>query len=288
MLEIRGHARGGQGMVTAFEILAKIFSKLGDFHVQSFPAFGVERTGAPIQAFLRLAKDEILNRSNIYNPNLIVVFDETLIGMVPVFDGLQEKGSILLNTEKPIAEYSGQCSSVYTVPATQISIDKGLGSKSLPIVNAAMIGAIMRILDGDPEIAKMIVTKEVPAKPEANAESMLLAYQGVLGLENKNEILIESYHKTEPDDIHYNIEEILAAEKDKPLEDLSSPSWVQPMSLNKTGNWRVLTPTYVTKTPPCTSNCPAGIRFNAVTKSPAQPAQANEFSWTSYPPSGVG
>ena len=75
MLEIRGHARGGQGMVTAFEILAKIFSKLGDFYVQSFPAFGVERTGAPIQAFLRVAKGEILNRSNIYNPNLIVVFD---------------------------------------------------------------------------------------------------------------------------------------------------------------------------------------------------------------------
>ena len=258
MLEIRGHARGGQGMVTAFEILAKIFSKLGDFHVQSFPAFGVERTGAPIQAFLRVDKGEILNRSNIYHPNLIVVFDETLIDMVPVFDGLQEKGSILLNTENPISEYSGQCSSVYTVPATQISIDKGLGSKSLPIVNAAMIGAIMRILDGDPEIAKMIVAKEVPAKPEANAESMLLAFQGVLGLEIKNEMLIESFHKTEIDDIHYNIEEILAAEKDKPIEDLSTPSWSQPMSLNKTGSWRVLTPTYITKTPPCTSNCPAG------------------------------
>ena len=63
-------------MGTALEILAKIFSKLGDFYVQSFPAFGVERTGAPIQAFLRVAKGEILNRSNIYNPNLIVVFDE--------------------------------------------------------------------------------------------------------------------------------------------------------------------------------------------------------------------
>ncbi len=245
-------------MVTAFEILAKIFSKLGDFHVQSFPAFGVERTGAPIQAFLRVAKGEILNRSNIYHPNLIVVFDETLIDMVPVFDGLQEKGSILLNTEKPVSEYSGQCSSVYTVPATQISIDMGLGSKSLPIVNAAMIGAIMRVLEGDAEIAKRIITNEVPAKPEANAESMLLAYQGVLGLESKNEGLIESFHKTEADDIHFDIEEILAAEKDKPVEDLVTPSWVQPMSLNKTGNWRVLTPTYITKTPPCTSNCPAG------------------------------
>jgi 2-oxoacid:acceptor oxidoreductase gamma subunit (pyruvate/2-ketoisovalerate family)/2-oxoacid:acceptor oxidoreductase delta subunit (pyruvate/2-ketoisovalerate family) len=258
MLEIRGHARGGQGMVTAFEILAKIFNKLGDFHVQSFPAFGVERTGAPIQAFLRVAKDEILNRSNIYNPNLVVVFDETLINMVPVFDGLQENGSALLNTEKPISEYLGQCSSVYTIPALQISIDKGLGSKSLPIVNAAMIGAIMRILEGDPEIAKMIVSKEVPNNPEANAESMLLAYQGVLGLENKNESLIESFQQTDTDIIHFNIEEILAAENGKPIEDLSSPSWVQPMSINKTGNWRVLTPTYITKTPPCTSNCPAG------------------------------
>ena len=195
MLEIRGHARGGQGMVTAFEILAKIFSKLGDFHVQSFPAFGVERTGAPIQAFLRVAKGEILNRSNIYNPNLIVVFDETLIDMVPVFDGLQDKGSILLNTEKLNSEYSAQCSSVYTVPATQISIDKGLGSKSLPIVNAAMIGAIMRVLDEDPQIAKMIVAKEVPSKSAANAESMLLAYQGVIGLENKNETLIIRFIK---------------------------------------------------------------------------------------------
>ena len=258
MLEIRGHARGGQGMVTAFEILAKIFSKLGDFHVQSFPAFGVERTGAPIQAFLRVAKVEILNRSNIYNPNLVVVFDETLIGMVPVFDGLQDKGSILLNTEKPISEYLDQCSSVFAVPATQISIDKGLGSKSLPIVNAAMIGAIIRILEGDVDIARRVVTTEVPSKAEANAESMLLAYQGVLGLENKNESLIESLHKTDTDDVHINIDEILAAEKNKPIEDLSTPSWVQPMSINKTGNWRVLTPTYVTKTPPCTSNCPAG------------------------------
>ena len=258
MLEIRGHARGGQGMVTAFEILAKIFSKLGDFHVQSFPAFGVERTGAPIQAFLRVAKGEILNRSNIYHPNLIVVFDETLIDMVPVFDGLQDRGSILLNTEKPISAFSEQCSSVYTVPATQISIDKGLGSKSLPIVNAAMIGAIMRVLEGDLEIADTIVAKEVPSKPEANVESMLLAAQAVVGLVNKNEWLIESFHKTEVEDIHYDIEGILAAAKANPIEELTSPSWVQPMSLNKTGSWRVLTPSYLTKTPPCTSNCPAG------------------------------
>jgi 2-oxoacid:acceptor oxidoreductase gamma subunit (pyruvate/2-ketoisovalerate family)/2-oxoacid:acceptor oxidoreductase delta subunit (pyruvate/2-ketoisovalerate family) len=266
MLEIRGHARGGQGMVTAFEILAKIFSQLGDFHVQSFPAFGVERTGAPIQAFLRVAKGEILNRSNIYHPNLIVVFDETLIDMVPVFDGLRESGSILLNTEKPVSAFSEQSDHVYTVSATQISIDKGLGSKSLPIVNAAMIGAIMRVLEGDPEIAKRVVIQEVPSKPESNAESMILAYQGVQGLEEKNTKLTESLHSTELEDVHYDLEAIFAARKNGKTEDFSSPSWVQPMSLNKTGNWRVLTPSYQTKKPPCTSNCPAGTDVRTFVK----------------------
>lgn len=142
MLEIRGHARGGQGMVTAFEILAKIFSQLGDFQVQAFPAFGVERTGAPIQAFLRVAKKEILNRSNIYNPNLIVVFDESLLDMVPVFDGLHDQGAVLINTEKPGSHFADLGKTVYTIPATRISLEHGLGSKSLPIVNAAMMGAI--------------------------------------------------------------------------------------------------------------------------------------------------
>ncbi|MCB0639817.1 MAG: 2-oxoacid:acceptor oxidoreductase family protein, partial [Lewinella sp.] len=92
MLEIRGHARGGQGMVTAFEILAKVFSQLDDFQVQAFPAFGVERTGAPIQAFLRIARKEILNRSNIYHPHLIVVFDESLLDQINVFEGLHPNG----------------------------------------------------------------------------------------------------------------------------------------------------------------------------------------------------
>ena len=63
-LEITGHARGGQGMVTAFEILAKIFSQAG-YEVQAFPSFGVERTGAPIQAFRRISKTVILKRSNL-------------------------------------------------------------------------------------------------------------------------------------------------------------------------------------------------------------------------------
>ena len=95
VFEVRGHARGGQGMVTAFEILAKVFSYSKNYEVQAFPFFGVERTGAPIQAFLRISPETILNRSNIYTPNLVVVFDEGLIEQTQVFDGLANGGMIL-------------------------------------------------------------------------------------------------------------------------------------------------------------------------------------------------
>ena len=196
MLEIRGHARGGQGMVTAFEILAKIFSQSGEYQVQAFPAFGVERTGAPIQAFLRIAKHEILNRSNIYHPHLVVVFDETLIEMVPVFDGLRKNGAILLNTERSIKDFADKADTVYTIPATKISLEKGLGSKSLPIVNAAMIGAIVRILNSDIESAKAVVSANVPAKPEANQESTLMAYNAVIGLDKENTTLLNSINSS--------------------------------------------------------------------------------------------
>jgi 2-oxoacid:acceptor oxidoreductase gamma subunit (pyruvate/2-ketoisovalerate family) len=259
MLEIRGHARGGQGMVTAFEILAKIFSLSGEYQVQAFPAFGVERTGAPIQAFLRIAKHDILNRSNIYHPHLIVVFDETLIEMVPVFDGLRKNGAILLNTERNLKDFAGKADTVYAIPATKISLEKGLGSKSLPIVNAAMIGAIVRILNSDIESAKSIVSANVPAKPGANQESTTIAYNGVIGLEKDNIYLLSS--------INSSAEELVETVSKKPkdgkgkinLKELPRvPFWSQPMSNNKTGNWRVLTPSYVDRTPPCSSNCPAG------------------------------
>lgn len=263
MLEIRGHARGGQGMVTAFEILAKIFSRSGEYQVQAFPAFGVERTGAPIQAFLRISKHEIYNRSNIYHPHLVVVFDETLIEMVPVFDGLRKNGSILLNTERNIKDFSDKADSVYTIHATRISLEKGLGSKALPIVNAAMIGAIVRILNGNIESAKSIIGKNVPAKPEANEESAQVAFDGVIGFDDKNTYLLNSI------DSH---SEELTEKETKPedgkskinLKDLPRvPFWTQPMSNHKTGNWRVLTPSYVEKTPPCSSNCPAGTDVRA-------------------------
>ena len=261
MIEIRGHARGGQGMVTAFEILAKIFSHKGKYHVQAFPAFGVERTGAPIQAFLRVSKEPILNRSNVYHPHLILVFDEALIEQVPVFDGLRKGGAVLLNTERKIEDFANKADKIYTIKATKISLEKGLGSKSLPIVNAAMIGAVIKILDANIDVAKEIVGKNVPAKPEKNMEAAEVAFSSVSGFDRLNDFLLNSINKTGGDEIDYS-DELKNKAESKPKINLDElprmPYWNQPMSLNKTGNWRVLTPSYVTRNAPCTNNCPAG------------------------------
>jgi 2-oxoacid:acceptor oxidoreductase gamma subunit (pyruvate/2-ketoisovalerate family) len=239
--EIVGHARGGQGMVTAFEILAKIFSHSGGYEVQAFPSFGVERTGAPIQGFLRISGKPILNRSNIYRPHLIVVFDESLISLVPVFDGLRDKGIVLLNTGNKPEMFKDKAPVIYTVPATKISLDNKLGSRSLPIVNSAMIGALVKILGGDIRIAREVIMAEVPAKPEANAEAAEISYNS-----------LSSFINTEP----------LKPAKSNPAAPeenvTTTPYWTLPMSLNKTGNWRMSIPIYVTRDAPCNAVCPAG------------------------------
>lgn len=256
MIEIRGHARGGQGMVTAFEIMARIFSRLDNFHVQAFPAFGVERTGAPIQAFLRVARRPILNRSNIYHPHLIVVFDESLLEQVPVFSGLRPEGAVLINTDKQPADFAHLPNMVYTVPATRLSLSLGLGSKSLPIVNAAMMGAIIRILDGDLSIAQELIRRNVPAKPDANAEAARRAYEQIRGLDRPNDWLTGLLHSVKSSEegeldreLEWNVQE---------PQGFAAPFWSTPMTANKTGNWRLLTPSYADKTPPCNATCPAG------------------------------
>jgi len=260
MLEIRGHARGGQGMVTAFEILAKICSQSGAYQVQAFPSFGVERTGAPIQAYLRIAKGAILNRSNVYNPHLVVVFDETLIEQVPVFNGLRKNGAVLINTERNLKEFSNLAQTIYTIPATKISVSKGLGSKALPITNSAMIGAIVRILNSDIDSTKKILSENVPAKIKENEDAALIAYNSIVGNDELNKFLLNLINETEEEfsKVELHKEDGIEAKKIN-LNDLPRiPFWSQPSSSNKTGSWRVLTPSYIERPAPCTTNCPTG------------------------------
>lgn len=137
MIEIRIHGRGGQGSVTAAELLAVAAFDDGR-EAQAFPAFGVERRGAPVQAFCRISEKPIRRRSQIYSPDYVIVQDPTLMDTVDVLAGLKAEGTVLINTERPAAELKLETKArVVTFPATQIALEE-LGR---PIMNTAIMGA---------------------------------------------------------------------------------------------------------------------------------------------------
>ena len=142
MLELRIHGRGGQGAVIASKLLAMALFHEGR-SVQSFPAFGVERRGAPVTAFLRVADAPILLRCEVTAPDALIVLDPTLIDAVDVTAGLKPGGSILVNSERLGADYPelARRFRVVTVDASAIARRHGLGSRTQPIVNTAILGA---------------------------------------------------------------------------------------------------------------------------------------------------
>ena len=150
MVEIRIHGRGGQGGVT----LAKLIATSRFLQHQSVQAFGLyaaERSGAPVQAFCRFDDEVITNRNLIYEPDHVVVLDPTLVGPA-IVGGLKPGGWILLNTEKGPAAFAGDFphNRVATVDATGIARAHGLGTRSVPIVNTALAGAVDARRRSDP------------------------------------------------------------------------------------------------------------------------------------------
>lgn len=143
-VEIRWHGRGGQGAKTASLLLAEAAFSTGKY-IQGFPEYGPERMGAPITAYNRISDNKIRIYSNIYEPDYVVVVDESLIKDVDVAAGLKKDGAILVNTQKEPAEIKKQLKGfegkVYTVDAMTISID-ALG-KYFP--NTPMLGAIVKV-----------------------------------------------------------------------------------------------------------------------------------------------
>jgi len=141
--EIRWHGRGGQGAWTASEILAKAAILEGKY-IQSFPEFGPERMGAPVNSYTRISEEPINLHCSVYNPDIVAVLDPTLLKTVPVTQGLRENGVLILNTKVTPAEIRKnldlKAGKVWTVSATEIAI-RILGR---PITNTAMIGAVAR------------------------------------------------------------------------------------------------------------------------------------------------
>ena len=143
MLEIRWHGRGGQGAVTSVELLALSAIGEGKF-AQGFPSFGPERRGAPVAAFNRVDEKQIKIRSGIYNPDVVVVLDESLIAMVDVAEGLKASGVLIINTTKSLEELRANIKfegKIAVCDATGIAW-KELG---VPITNTTMLGAVVRM-----------------------------------------------------------------------------------------------------------------------------------------------
>ena len=144
LIEIRWHGRGGQGAKTASLLLADAAFNTGKY-IQGFPEYGPERMGAPITAYNRISDKPITVHSNIYEPDYVVVVDDTLLESVPVTDGLKESGAIIVNTTKTpeylrniLKDYNGK---IYTIDARKISIE-ALG-KYFP--NTPMLAAIVKV-----------------------------------------------------------------------------------------------------------------------------------------------
>lgn len=144
MIEIRWHGRGGQGAKTASLLLADAAFNTGKY-IQGFPEYGPERMGAPITAYNRISDTPIRIHSNIYEPDYVVVVDDTLLESVDVTAGLKETGAIVINTTKD-GEYlakalKGYKGKVYTIDARKVSMET-LG-KYFP--NTPMLAAIVKV-----------------------------------------------------------------------------------------------------------------------------------------------
>lgn len=174
MLEIRIHGRGGQGSVTAAYLLAMAAFEEG-FYAQAFPNFGVERRGAPVEAFVRISKKPIRLREHIYHPEVLIIQDPTLIQAVDVLQGAHKDTKIIINSEKTVKELGLPNNfHILTVPAVKIA----LKTIKKPIINTAMLGAfgaVTELLEFE-SIRKAICQNFPPELAKMNIQAANTAY----------------------------------------------------------------------------------------------------------------
>ena len=179
MLELRFHGRGGQGAVTSAELLALAAIGEGRF-AQAFPSFGPERRGAPVVAFARISESQIRNRTAVTTPNVVIVLDASLLKIVNVAEGLEEGGTLILNTSHSLGEvrkeFGFNCR-LARVDANAVA-RKTIGRV---ITNTAMLGVLLKALG--------LVDKE-------HLEQAVLDRFGIIGAKNVK-ALQQAYDETE-------------------------------------------------------------------------------------------
>jgi 2-oxoacid:acceptor oxidoreductase gamma subunit (pyruvate/2-ketoisovalerate family) len=179
IIEVRWHGRGGQGAVVASDILGRAAYLDGFKGVQSFPFFGAERRGAPVQAFTRLSDSKVLLRTHVYNPDIVIVLDPSLLGVVDVYSGLKEGGVVIMNTPLKPSEVKAPGSfKIATVDALSIVQDLKLFVSGLPVYNTSMLGAFSKAtgLVKISSIKEAIMEYFGPGRGEINAKAAELAY----------------------------------------------------------------------------------------------------------------
>jgi pyruvate ferredoxin oxidoreductase gamma subunit len=248
--EVRIHGRGGQGTVTAAELLAVAAFEDGKYS-QAFPFFGVERRGAPVTAFTRLSDKKIRLRSQIYEPDYVIVQDATLISAADVTAGLKPEGIVIVNSEKSTeeigldAEIDGR-----TIDATAIALEI-IGR---PIVNTTLLGAFAGATgEISIESIRRSVLARFPGKVgELNVRAAEKAYQLMVATERGPHKKTRARKKSETAE---GLEKIPTAAIGKPGTS----------DVTKTGDWRVFYPEFdmeqCTRCGKCLENCPDAAIF---------------------------
>ncbi|MDI6777948.1 MAG: 2-oxoacid:acceptor oxidoreductase family protein [Patescibacteria group bacterium] len=183
IFEIIFHARGGQGAKTAAELLAQAALREQKF-IQAFPDFGPERTGAPIQTYVRISDEPILTHEPVVDPDVVVILDETLLGIVDATKNLDENESMIVNTmsdRETVQQKTGYIGNIYPIDATSLSVEI-IGE---PRPNTAILGKLLKVS----EIVKLenlvevfrekYVDKIGQEKTEKNIQAIERAYDSL-------------------------------------------------------------------------------------------------------------
>jgi pyruvate ferredoxin oxidoreductase gamma subunit len=227
MLEIRFHGRGGQGAVVASELLAQA-AFLDGREPQSFPFFGVERRGAPVTAYTRIDDRPIGVRTSIVAPDIVVVLDPGLLDATPVTDGLKDGGLLLVNSARspdrlPVPATVRRA----TVDATAIAVAHGLGSRTMPIVNTTVLGALARVSGAvSLEALGRAIDRFVPSRPEQNRAAAADGFAAVRQVDAEAAGSVPTVRSARP----------------RPVPIPEGPLASLPSSSLRTATWRTLTP----------------------------------------------
>ncbi|MFQ5793633.1 MAG: 2-oxoacid:acceptor oxidoreductase family protein [Candidatus Bipolaricaulia bacterium] len=203
MLEIRWHSRGGQGAKTVSQVLAVAALKIGKF-VQSFPEYGPERGGAPMKVYNRIDEAEIKVHAGVYQPDIVVVIDNTLLNSqdVGVTDGLKADGLLLVNTlqtPEQVREVTGYVGRIWTVDADRIAEETGNRFPNVPV-----LGALVRALESVPltsveeAMQEMLTGKLSDQAVIVNLEALRQGYDWINGNSETEVTVRRDGHEQQP------------------------------------------------------------------------------------------